>query len=34
MPRTVIPGIVTFGLFGDPAGNMVGIVEEETPAGE
>ena len=33
-PRTVVPGIVTFGLFRDPAGNMIGIVEEETPAAE
>ena len=31
MPRTVVPGTVTFGLFTDPAGNMVGLVEEETP---
>lgn len=31
-PRTEIPGMVTFGLFTDPAGNMVGLVEEETPA--
>lgn len=31
MPRTVVPGTVTFGLFTDPAGNMVGIVEEEVP---
>ncbi len=34
VPRTVVPGTVTFGLFNDPAGNLVGIVEEETPAGE
>ena len=34
VPRTVIPGMVTFGLFTDPAGNLVGIVEEETPAAE
>ncbi len=33
-PRTVIPGMVTFGLFNDPAGNLVGVVEEETPAAE
>ena len=31
MPRTVVPGMVTFGLFNDPAGNLVGLVEEETP---
>ena len=31
VPRTVVPGTVTFGLFNDPAGNMVGVVEEETP---
>ena len=34
VPRTVIPGMVSFGLFTDPAGNLVGIVEEETPAAE
>ncbi len=32
MPRTEVPGTVTFGLFTDPAGNLVGVVEEETPA--
>ena len=32
VPRTEVPGTVTFGLFSDPAGNLVGIVEEETPA--
>jgi predicted enzyme related to lactoylglutathione lyase len=32
--RTVIPGMVTFGLFQDPAGNLVGVVESETPAAE
>jgi predicted enzyme related to lactoylglutathione lyase len=31
MPRTVIPGTVTFGLFTDPVGNLVGVVEAETP---
>jgi len=31
-PRTEIPGVVVFGLFTDPAGNMVGLVEEEAPA--
>lgn len=34
VPRTEIPGTVTFGLFNDPAGNLVGLVEEETPAAE
>ena len=33
-PRQVVPGMVTFGLFTDPAGNMVGVVEEETPPAE
>ena len=32
VPRTEIPGTVTFALFTDPAGNMVGLVEAETPA--
>jgi uncharacterized protein len=31
-PRTEIPGTVTFALFNDPAGNLVGLVEAETPA--
>ena len=34
MPRTVVPGTVTFGMFSDPAGNHVGIVEAETPPAE
>jgi predicted enzyme related to lactoylglutathione lyase len=34
VPRTVIPGMVTFGLFTDPAGNLVGLVEAETPPAE
>ena len=34
VPRTEVPGTVTFGLFTDPAGNLVGVVEEETPAAE
>ena len=34
MPRTVVPGTVTFGLLRDPAGNMVGVVEAETPPAE
>lgn len=27
MPRTEIPGVVTFAMFKDPAGNLVGLVE-------
>ena len=34
MPKMVIPGTVTFGLFADPAGNVVGVVEAETPPAE
>ncbi len=34
MPRTVIPGMVTFAMFHDPAGNLVGLVEAETPPAE
>lgn len=29
MPRTEIPEVVTFALFNDPAGNLVGLVEGE-----
>ena len=29
LPRTEIPDTVTFALFSDPAGNMVGLVEGE-----
>lgn len=29
VPRTEIPDTVTFALFSDPAGNMVGLVEGE-----
>lgn len=29
MPVTEIPGMVTFALFADPEGNVVGIVREE-----
>ena len=29
MPRTEIPGTVTFALFADPAGNTLGLVEAE-----
>ena len=31
MPRTEVAGTITFGLFRDPAGNMVGVVEEDVP---
>ena len=31
MPRTVVPGMVVFAMFRDPAGNLVGLVEEGTP---
>jgi predicted enzyme related to lactoylglutathione lyase len=34
VPRTVIPGMVAFGLLSDPAGNLVGLAEEATPAAE
>lgn len=34
MPKTVVPGTVTFAWFADPAGNAVGIVEAETPPAE
>jgi predicted enzyme related to lactoylglutathione lyase len=29
MPRTEIPEVVTFALFSDPAGNLVGLVEAD-----
>ena len=29
MPRTEIPDVVTFAMFADPAGNLVGIVESD-----
>ena len=32
-PRTVIPETVIFGLFTDPAGNMVGLVEPDENLG-
>ncbi|MEN9580128.1 MAG: hypothetical protein RJA70_3137 [Pseudomonadota bacterium] len=32
MPRTVIPGMVTFAQFSDPAGNIMGLVEDQMPA--
>lgn len=31
MPRNEIPGMVTYALFRDPAGNLVGLVEAVTP---
>ncbi len=31
LPRTVIPGMVTMALFTDPAGNVIGLVENEAP---
>jgi predicted enzyme related to lactoylglutathione lyase len=27
MPRTVLPDVVIFALFQDPAGNVIGLVE-------
>jgi predicted enzyme related to lactoylglutathione lyase len=27
LPRTVVPGVVIFALFADPAGNRMGLVE-------
>jgi len=27
VPRTVVPGVVTFALFSDPAGNRMGLAE-------
>jgi predicted enzyme related to lactoylglutathione lyase len=32
VPRTVVPDTVVFALFSDPAGNLVGLVEEEMPS--
>jgi predicted enzyme related to lactoylglutathione lyase len=29
MPRTEIPSVVTFAMFNDPAGNLVGLVEDD-----
>ena len=31
VPRTEVPGMVTFAQFRDPAGNIVGLVESEVP---
>ena len=33
-PRTVIPGMVTYAQFSDPAGNVVGLVEAAMPSAE
>ncbi len=30
LPRTVVPGVVIFALFSDPAGNRMGLVETPT----
>lgn len=30
VPRMVVPGVVTFALFHDPAGNRMGLVETPT----
>lgn len=32
MPRTEIPDTVTYALFSDPAGNVVGLVETDVPS--
>lgn len=31
VPRTVIPDTVTFAMFADPAGNVVGLMEPDEP---
>lgn len=31
-PKMVIPDVVTYGLFADPGGNVVGLVEAESPS--
>ena len=31
MPATAVPGMVTFALFSDPEGNVVGLVHSEVP---
>ena len=33
LPRTVVPDVVTFALFKDPAGNLLGVAENGTYAG-
>lgn len=32
VPVTEIPNMVTFALFSDPDGNVIGLVKSETPA--
>jgi predicted enzyme related to lactoylglutathione lyase len=32
MPPTVIPNMVTFAMFADPDGNIIGLVKAEPPA--
>ena len=34
VPRQVMPGVVAFAMFKDPAGNLVGLAENETPPAE
>jgi predicted enzyme related to lactoylglutathione lyase len=34
VPKTVLPGVVTFAMFRDPAGNVMGLAENEMPAAE
>jgi uncharacterized protein len=31
MPETVVPNVVTLGLFADPEGNIIGLVKNEMP---
>jgi len=31
VPTTVIPGMVTFAMFTDPQGNMIGLVNDKMP---
>lgn len=31
VPRTVLPGMISFGMFRDPAGNLIGLAEAEVP---
>jgi len=33
LPRTIVPEVVTFALFKDPAGNLLGVAENGTYAG-
>ena len=34
VPRQVIPGVVTFAMFRDPAGNLMGLAENTVPENE